>query len=281
MKNKPRARPSSSPPPSENAKASGVRKAHKRDLREANEQLVREAVRATEAEEDLRSGAEFRERLIGVLGHDLRNPLNAIMMAAGLLATNDRLSPEDHDLAHRILESGRRMRRMIAHVLEFTRARLGGGFELDLAEVDLARTCEQIATELRLGASADIEIHVHGDPTGTWDGDRLAEAISNIAGNAVEHAIPGTPVLVEVLGDDDDVCVAVTNEGQPIPSEMLPLIFDPFRRGNAGPREPGHLGLGLYIACEVVRAHGGSLDAHCGGGRTTFTMRLPRAAHNT
>jgi signal transduction histidine kinase len=234
------------------------------------------AVRATETE--LREIAAFRERLIGVIGHDLRNPLNAILMAASLLVGADHLNDTEAQLATRIIDSGRRMKRMISQLAEFTRARLGGEFPLELAVVDLGLVCEQVAAELRLGAGANVDVVAEGDTRGRWDGDRLAEVISNIAGNAVEHAAPGTAILIEARGAGPDVTVAVTNRGETIPPELLPVVFDPFRRAPSRARSGDHLGLGLYIAYEIARAHGGTLGATSAEGVTTFTMRLPRGA---
>jgi len=257
-----------------------------RDLAQTHEQLVTSetARRAAQAETavarasavELREVAAFRERLIGVIGHDLRNPLNAILMAASLLVGADHLNDTETQLATRIIDSGRRMKRMISQLAEFTRARLGGEFPLELAVVDLGLVCEQIAAELRLGADANVDVVTTGNTRGTWDGDRLAEVISNIAGNAVDHAAPRTPITIEVRGAGLDVTVAVTNRGETIPKELLPVVFDPFRRAPSLARSGDHLGLGLYIASEIARAHGGTLGVTSADGVTTFTMRLPR-----
>lgn len=261
------------------AKAFGIRKASPRvpdpALRQANEQLVLEVLRANAAEEDLREVAEFRERLIGVIGHDLRSPLNAVLMAASLLASGGRLTESEAYLAARIVDSSQRMKRIISALMEFTRARLGGGFEIHVTKMDLGAFCEQIAAELRLGASADVQVNVRGDVAGTWDEARLGEAISNVASNAVEHAEPGTAVVIDVSGAADDVAVAITNLGPTIPSTSIRDIFEPFKQAPAA-RQAGHLGLGLFIAQQVVLAHGGTMDVESARGATTFTMRIPR-----
>jgi len=225
-----------------------------------------------------REVAEFRERFIGIIGHDLRNPLNTVIMAAGCQLARGDLGDDDTRFARRIVASGHRMSRMIGQLVEFTRARLGGGFDLTLAQTDIGDLCHDVVEELRIGASAEIRQTAEGVLGGTWDTDRLAEALSNITGNAVEHAAPGTPVLVHARGEPDAVVIEITNEGACIPPELLPVIFKAFLRAavNAHPGKSGHLGLGLYIACEVARAHGGTLDVRSSGGTTTFTMRLPR-----
>ena len=263
------------------------------ELREANSHMVGatlrahdlavEAVeakrRAEEVERELRAVAEFRETFIAILAHDLRNPLNTMVMATGLLTAHGRLGHDDARLVNRIANSGHRMARMITQVVDFARARLGGGFELARAPTDLQAVCRDIAEELRIGSAAEVCQTTEGDVSGTWDADRLAQALSNLVGNAVSHAAPGTPVTIHCFGDDATAVVEVTNHGVAIADEVLPRLFEAYRRGKgrAAPDSgSAHLGLGLYISSEIVRAHGGTLGARSSGGLTTFTMRLPR-----
>jgi len=235
------------------------------------------AARLKEREAELLATAEFRERMIGMLGHDLRSPLNAIVMGAGLMLGHGELSESDARIASRIVSSSQRMERMISQMLEFTRARLGGGFHLELAPADLGALCGDVADELRLASSVEVVQTVEGDVTGVWDVDRLAEVISNIAGNATTHATPGTPVTIRVVAVGDDVVMEIENQGREIPPQLVREIFLPFRRGEgASANRAGHLGLGLYIAHEVVRSHGGTLAVRSAEGRTTFTASLPR-----
>jgi len=119
-------------------------------------------------------------------------------------------------------------------------------------------------------------MEVEGDLTGTWDEDRLAEVLSNLVGNAVEYAQRGTAVLVKAYAEGAGVVAEIINEGDPIPADALPFIFQPFRRARREPSATGNLGLGLYIAHQIALSHGGTLDAHSADGRTTFVMRLPR-----
>jgi signal transduction histidine kinase len=267
---------------------------------EANEQLVLATLRAHDeleaafaarqrAEEDakelrergeeLRVAQEFRERLIGIIGHDLRSPLTSIVMAGGLLIGRGGLSDVDSRVASRIVSSGQRMSRMIDQLVAFTRARLAGGFVLERAPSNLGDICRDIADELRINSPTEILQTTEGDLGGNWDAVRLAEVVSNIASNAVDHAAPGTPVVIRAREDGETVIAEITNQGASIPPDKLPVIFKPFRRaaeGNADAK-PRHLGLGLYIACEIVTAHGGQLDVRSSDGSTTFTIRLPRA----
>ena len=257
------------------------------DQREANEQMVRATIRAQELEveadaakkraeereRELRTVAEFREMFIGILGHDLRNPLGSIVVSAALLLRRGHLDAQDAETATRIIRSSQRMKRMITQLLDLTRARLGGGLPIEPKPTDLREVCRNVVEEFE----ATIQLEVEGDVTGTWDQDRLAEVLSNLAGNALEYAAPGTVVIVKAHTDGAEVVVEISNQGDPIPADVLPFMFEPFRRARQHERSAtGNLGLGLYIAHQIVLSHGGALDAHSADGTTTFVMRLPR-----
>lgn len=258
------------------------------DQRDANEQLVLEVLRAHDevdasrvTEANLRAVAAFRERLLGIVGHDLRSPLSAILMGAGLLLQRGDLRAEDAHVVERIVSSGHRMMRLIRDVLDFTRARLGGGLSTEPRPADMRIICRFVAEEQSLASSMPVLWKAEGDVAGTWDSDRIVEALSNIVGNAIQHANAGTAVTLEARDEQKDVVVTVTNEGPPIPPSILPYIFEPFRGAEAQDemppaRESRHLGLGLYIASQIARSHGGGIDAESSNGRTTFSMRLPR-----
>jgi signal transduction histidine kinase len=262
------------------------------DQREANAQMVSATIRAQkltddadaakkraeENERELRVVAEFREKFIGILGHDLRNPLGSVVMAAGLLLQRGNLNDQDSETVARIIRSSQRMTRMISQLLDFTRARLGGGLPIEPAPTDLREICRNVVEEFE----KTIQLEVEGDLTGTWDQDRLAEVLSNLAGNAIEYAAPGTVVIVKAHADGAEVVVEISNQGVPIPADVLPFIFAPFRRAKQREKSAtGNLGLGLYIAHQIVLSHGGTLDAHSADGTTTFVMRLPRSPHQT
>jgi signal transduction histidine kinase len=258
-----------------------------RDLREANQQMVSATIRAqelteeaeeakarvTQSERELREVAEFREMFIGIVGHDLRNPLGAIAMTAASLLRGGHLDEQAQNQVARIIRSKERMTKMIAQLLDLTRVRLGGGFPFEPKPTDLRDVCRHVVEEFE----APIHLEVEGDVTGSWDPDRLAEALSNIAGNAVEHAAPGTAVVVKAHADGPEVVVEIINHGDPIPGDVLPFIFEPFRRAEQGRKSAaGNLGLGLYIAKQIVGAGAGTLAAYSAEGTTTFLMRLPR-----
>jgi signal transduction histidine kinase len=134
--------------------------------------------------------------------------------------------------------------------------------------------CRSVAEEFE----SAIQLEIGGDVTGSWDPDRLQEALSNVAGNAIEHAAPGTPVVVRVHAEGPEVVVEVINQGEPIAADVLPFIFEPFRQAERKKSATGNLGLGLYIAKQIVLAGAGTLDAYSVDGTTTFVMRLPRGA---
>lgn len=257
------------------------------DQREANEQMVRATIRAQEltveadaakeraegSERELLAVAEFREMFIGIVGHDLRNPLGSIRMATGLLLRRGQLDETAERAIAIIVNSSQRMTRMITQLLDFTRTRLGGGFPLEAKLADLREICQRVVEEFE----APIRLEVEGDLTGTWDADRLAEVLSNIAGNAIEHAERGTDVVVRGHADGEEVVVEICNQGNPIPPDVVPFVFEPFRRAKQRERsKAGNLGLGLYIAQQIVVSHGGTLDARSSDGTTIFVMRLPR-----
>lgn len=252
-----------------------------RDLTErkrAAEELLREEVAREKAEvarEKAEQTARFSEMVAGMLGHDLRNPLAAIKTGAQLIlrkADDEKL----RSCASHIVSGSDRMARMIDQLLDFTRIRLGGGFEVARREVDLDELALQIVAETEAAQHCSIELERHGDRHGVWDPDRLAQVLSNLLMNAAQHGVRSRPIRLVVDGRPADaVHIRVHNEGQ-IPSDLLPNIFDPFRRGRAGTKTGG-LGLGLYIAQELVRAHDGTVEvSSTAEGGTVFSIELPR-----
>ena len=194
-------------------------------------------------------------------------------MGAGLMLSRGQLSEHDAETAARIIRSSQRMAQMVTQLLDLTRTRLGGGLPIAPKPTDLHAVCRLVVQEF------DVPVHLEaeGDLTGTWDGDRLAEVLSNLTGNALEHAVRGTLVIVRARGTSAEVFVEVENAGEPIPAEVLPFIFEPFRRAKPFAKSPaGNLGLGLYIAKQIVLAHGGTIDARSADGATVFSVCLPR-----
>ncbi len=226
-----------------------------------------------EVEAVLRQG-EFRERFMGILGHDLRNPLQAIVFVTAALLKQEDTTAAQARLLQRINGSAARMGRMIGDLLDVTRVRLGGGLPLSPAPAQLGDVARQVIDELRAANPGRAVQLAAEDVSGTWDADRIAQVISNLVGNALEHGPPDRPVRVSVRRDGDGAVVAVSNEGAPIAPEVLPGIFDPFVRGAPAIR-PGGLGLGLFIAQHIVAAHRGTITVASAPAETTFTVWLP------
>lgn len=227
---------------------------------------------------DLARNLRMNEMFVGILGHDLRNPLSSVMTGAQLLE-RQLADPAHLKTLRRMLSSATRMRDMIDQLLDLTRARLtdGSGMAAERAPLDVAELVGSAADELRATASdrrltvaASGDCHSVGDPT------RLLQVFSNLLSNAFHHGTPGTPVSVTIDGGAE-IRVVVRNEGA-IPAELLPGIFDPFRggRGSSGARG---LGLGLFITRNIVEAHGGriAVESSASAG-TAFTVTLPRLA---
>ena len=223
-----------------------------------------------------------RQMFLAILGHDLRNPLNSMMMSATALSRSGQLDAESSDIAAQISASAAAMARMISDLLDFTGAGLGAGMPVSPAAMDLKSVCQQVVDEMRAAYPArTLRFKPHGDLTGRWDAHRLRQLVSNLLGNAVQHGASDGPVDLSVSAEGADVVLAVHNGGRPIPPGALPTIFDPLVRGISPElqkqRRPGSIGLGLYIARAVVTAHGGAIDVKSSEeAGTVFTVRLPR-----
>jgi len=210
---------------------------------------------------------------IGILAHDLRNPLTAITTGTDLLARLPETSEKARRIVERVNRSARRMTVLIRDILDYTRGRLGGGIQLKRQPTDLAALSQAVVDEIRAGyPAAQIEVETAGRLTGDWDPARIEQALSNLLANAVQHG--GTKVRLVASGEDrEDVVVTVRNGGEPIPAEQLAGVFDPFKKGD---RNPNGLGLGLFIVREIAHAHRGSVAVTSDDHGTVFTFRLPR-----
>ncbi len=220
-----------------------------------------------------------RDQSLGILSHDLRNPLAAIVMGATMLTTSTTLDDKDVRIAKRMLNSANRMQRMVGDLLDLTRTRFGVQIPVVRAPLDLEPVCRQVVAELEGLRPGGIELVLEGDLQGEWDGDRIAQLLSNLLRNAIQHGSTTDPIQLRVQGVDDEVVLAVHNGGPPIPEHALTKIFEPMVRHVGDDRSNTGLGLGLYIALQVVLAHDGKLDSSSTAvAGTTFTARLPRKA---
>ncbi|MBL0215846.1 MAG: PAS domain-containing sensor histidine kinase [Myxococcales bacterium] len=213
---------------------------------------------------------EARERFIGILGHDLRSPLAAIQMGVEILAD---LPKTDATILERVGRSAKRMEAMIRDLLDFTRGQLGDGIPVSPRPCDLGRLATDVLAEIQQANPARVMgLRRTGDLRGQWDPDRIEQVLSNLLGNAVAH---GTgPIDLAVRDSGEAVVMTVHSEGAPIPKPKLATLFEPFSGVAAG---SSGLGLGLFIASEIVRAHQGTLAVSSAAGEgTTFTIRWPR-----
>ena len=219
---------------------------------------------------------DVRDRFIGILGHDLRDPLTTVQIMARVLGRHPKLKPH----TDRIERSCERMMRMVGDVLDFARGHLGGGIPARPAPHDLGEIVQQVADDLA-AANPDREIRVerHGDLHANVDRDRVIQALGNLVSNAIQHGGSG-PIEVTARGDHETIMTSVTSHGTPIPSQELARIFDPFARAEAALDRPG-LGLGLYIVQQIALAHGAHCEVESAPEATTFAIRWPRGSTET
>jgi PAS domain S-box-containing protein len=227
------------------------------------------AVAVNEDITSLKCAEAARDLFAGVLGHDLRSPLHAIAMSTALLRMG-RLEPCQQRAVARIESGTTRIQQLGDTLLDFTRARFSG-FQVDPAPMDMAEVCARIVDEVRTAHSERwIELQRHGDLRGVWDRARVSQVASNLIGNAVQHG--EDPIVVAADDAGDAVRVSVSNRGEPIEPAKMGSLFEPFRRGDGSKGT----GLGLFIAREILRSHGGTIEVASTDRATTFTTRWPR-----
>jgi signal transduction histidine kinase len=224
---------------------------------------------------DERNASALREQFIAVLGHDLRNPLASISGAASLLR-KEALSERGSRILDMVQGSVVRMSGLIDNVLDFARGRLGGGFTLARqAGVDLEPILQQVVGELRIGVQGrTIETDFALRDAVNCDPSRFAQMVSNLLANGLTHGAPQEPVQIHAATDGAELKLWIANKGKPIPPGAMERLFQPFFRGEAQPSQNG-LGLGLHIASEIAKAHGGSLEVASTPQETRFTFRMP------
>ena len=222
-----------------------------------------------------------RNMFLGILGHDLRNPIGAASMAAQALVRMASPDTRQKVLASQIVDTTERGIQILNDLLDLTRSSFGTEIPVVKAPMDMGQLGVQLVDEMRaLSKDRDIQIKIAGDTEGAWDKARIGQVFSNLLGNALQYSFEHSPVSVTVAGADDQISISVHNVGAPIPADKIVTIFESLTRGqNVGIEEQGstHLGLGLFIAKKIVTAHGGTISvvssAEAG---TTFTVQLPR-----
>jgi sigma-B regulation protein RsbU (phosphoserine phosphatase) len=230
---------------------------------------------AETASEEERRRSELRDQFIAVLGHDLRNPLASVIAGTRLLR-KEPLSEKGFGFLDLMHASAMRMSGLIDNVLDFARGRLGGGLVVNRSEPQsLELLLRHVVDELRAAApgrviEADLSV---GEPV-ACDRSRIGQLVSNLLGNALTHGSPDGPIRLIASTADGMLEITVANTGAPIPPEAMGRLFQPFFRGGVRQSREG-LGLGLYIASEIARAHDGVLNAESTPAQTRFTFRMP------
>jgi len=226
---------------------------------------------------------QAKDVFLAILGHDLRTPLGAIYTSAAFILDTQELQEPALTLMTRIARSATRTVEMVGDLLDFTRSRLGGGIPIERAETSIGKVVHDVVDEIAAANPArKFDVETRGEERGEWDCERISQALSNLVSNAVQHGAADGVVSVRVNGAGDEVLISVNNRGAPIPRERLNGIFNPLKSrsrvvGAAAGGPQGSLGLGLYIAEQIVRAHRGNVRVESSEAEgTTFTVCLPR-----
>ncbi len=237
------------------------------DRHKYERELVLERRRAQEM-------ARFAEQMMGVVSHDLRNPLNVIVMSTFLLERAE-LTPQLRTVLSRVTQSAKHAQRLINDLLDFTQTQLGKGLPVQVKDTPLHDVVAEAVASLRIAfPQRRIEHVASGQGACRADADRVSQLVGNLVGNAVAYGSPDAPITVTTTVGEGHCAIAVHNDGPPIPSALQPRLFEPMVRGDH--QAGGGVGLGLYIVRQIAKAHGGEVTvASVEGQGTTFTVRLP------
>jgi signal transduction histidine kinase len=223
---------------------------------------------------------QSRDMFLGVLGHDLRNPIGAVLMAARRMTKEGAADSKQNAMAGRIAQTMERATSILDDLLELTRSAFGSEIPLRRSQMDLSVLGSQIVEEMRsLSEVRQIKVITSGETGGEWDQARLGQVFSNLIGNALQYSPADSVITLRIAGKTDQVSISVHNEGEPIPPDEQKSIFKPLTRGVDGATNSrsANLGLGLFITQKIITAHGGSISVQSASGAgTTFTISLPR-----
>lgn len=240
--------------------------------------LVRDELRERERREEERARMlEMQKHLMGIVGHDLRSPLAAIHTSAELLVRSGELPEKRLRTAQRIVTSSERMEHIIRDLLDFARVHGGRSIPVHPAPADIAEICRRVVEELQ-AESPGREVHAshEGETAGQWDAGRLEQLVSNLLSNALKHGDPSAPVRLRTRCEGERLTLEVHNRGPPIPGDLLPQIFEPFKRGADASDFRRSVGLGLFIVRSIAEAHGGRVEVSSSAeAGTTFRVSLP------
>lgn len=224
-----------------------------------------------------------RNLFLGILGHDLRTPLGAILLGADSLRRSAETSTRGIKISNQIYTSVKRANQIVGDLLDLTRSQMGPGIPVKTVELDLSPLCKRIIDEIRVShPEANVVFTANAPIVGRFDGARMEQVFSNIISNAVHHGEIQTPILVELVASEGYAVFSVNNGGEPIPKDVLPFIFNPMGRFSqhsvTDPPPIEGLGLGLFIASEIVASHKGSIDVISDREQgTTFIVKVPIA----
>jgi signal transduction histidine kinase len=244
---------------------------------EAMDQSLAEAVTSYTRRVD-----QSRRMFLAILSHDLRNPLSCISLSAQLASSQREIEPQSSEALSQIETSVQAISRLVQDLLDFATTGLGARMPLIMAPVNLELLSREVLNELKTShPNRTLRFDVRGDLTCSCDGARMRQVISNLLGNALEHGSKDCDVRFSIASDGSDIVLAVRNHGTPIAADLLPTIFDPLVRDTSMEaqrrRRLGSVGLGLYIAREIVTAHGGMIEVESSAASgTVFTVRFPR-----
>jgi signal transduction histidine kinase len=223
---------------------------------------------------------DLEQLLVGIVSHDLRNPLNTILLAQKLLSRSPNISPEERRNLDRIVNAGTRATRLVRDLLDVTRLRMSGTLPMVCVSADLNEAARRVVDEF-CGAHPARSILLQpatGDVRAWADPTRIEQAIGNLIANALEHGGPGSAVSVKLRSDGDSVAVAVHNHGEPIPPELVPRLFEPMVRASRSGSAHSGIGLGLFICSHIAEAHTGCLEVNSTAeAGTEFVLRIPRS----
>jgi sigma-B regulation protein RsbU (phosphoserine phosphatase) len=250
---------------------------YERELVSSRKRLQELVAEATRLHAEAKDRALVAEQMVGIVSHDLRNPLTGIAMGAALLLRGE-LSESQQRTLSRIMRSTERANRLIADLLDFTQARLGTGLPVSLTTIDLHATIAEAVEELTLAYPNRALVHqFEGDGPCIADAGRLAQLVGNLVSNAVAYGTPQSPVTVISRIEPASFSVSVHNSGPPIPPATRSEIFQPLKRGSGASNAGRSIGLGLFIVREIAKAHAGSTDVQSSADHgTTFSAVFPR-----
>lgn len=245
----------------------------------AIEGFITDVTDLVRSEQEAVKRADFEQQLIGIVSHDLRNPLQVISLAASTALLAEELDPPVARSLLKIKGASDRAVRMIRDLLDFTQARLGEGIHIERRSTDLRELVGQVVDEAETThPGRRVRVEHDGHTAGEWDPDRLSQAITNLVMNALRHGASDGDVTVRTSGARDRITLEVHNHGAPIPAPLRGQLFKPMMRGATSDRGARSVGLGLYIVDSIVRGHGGSVEVDSDERGTTFRIQLSRYA---